>query len=272
MLSEIHPSLLYLWDKRTLYIGPLFEPLDLSQGAATLVLALDKPISFLEKGQSKSIECRSLLLPAGLSVAIDTQDAIVANCNLDALGADFSALSDRMQCRQGKVAWQLNNEPDVIVRLMEMYANQMSSQAAYELLDQVLSPKLESEYAVDQRVVNVINLIKQTIDSNLSVEDLATEVNLSVPRLVQLFKQQTGIPIRRYRLWHRLYVTSVKMGQGYNLTDAAIAAGFTDSSHCSHTFRSMLGLKPSLILSQPNKIRIITPHVPHILNNVGALV
>jgi len=258
-MSEIYPSLLYLWDKRTLYIGPLFEPLNLSQGSATLVLALDKPISFIVESQSEPVECRSLLIPAGLSITIDTQDAVVANCNLDALGADFASLFGRMQCKQGKVAYQMSCEYDFIARFWGMYACQMDSFAAYGLLDQMLLAESGSEYNVDQRVVDVIDMIKKTIDDNLSVEDLADVVNLSVPRLVQLFKQQTGVPIRRYRLWHRLYVTSVKMGQGYSLTDAAIAAGFTDSSHCSHTFRSMLGMKPSLILSQPNKIRIITP-------------
>ncbi len=262
-MSEIYPSLLYLWDKRTLYIGPLFEPMDLSQGAATLAFSLDNPVSFLTEGQSEPIKCRSLLLPAGLSVTIDTKNSIVVNCNLDALGADFAALSGQMQCKQGKVAYQLNDECDFISRFWEIYKSQPDSDTACKLLDKMLlvGAEDEDEYNVDQRVVDVIHLIKQTIDNNLSVEDLARAVNLSVPRLVQLFKQQTGVPIRRYRLWHRLYVTSVKMGQGKNLTDAAIAAGFTDSSHCSHTFRSMLGMKPSLILSQPNKIHIFAPGV-----------
>ena len=140
-----------------------------------------------------------------------------------------------------------------------MYVFQMDSETVYGHLDQMLLAESGSEYAVDQRVVDVIKLIKQTVDDNLSVEALAKEVNLSVSRLVQLFKQQTGVPIRRYRLWHRLYVTAVKIGRGESLTDAAIAAGFTDYSHCSHTFRSMIGMKPSLILSQPNKVRIMVP-------------
>jgi len=101
--------------------------------------------------------------------------------------------------------------------------------------------------------------IKQTVDDNLSVEDLASLVNLSVPRLVQLFKQQTGVPMRRFRLWHRLYVTAVKMGKGESLTQAAISAGFTDSSHFSHTFRDMLGMSPTAVFAQPNELKIMVP-------------
>ncbi len=263
MMPDIYPSLLYLWDKRTLYIGPLFEPLALSQGAATLALALDKPISFMTQRMTTPIECWSLLLPAGLSVTVDTGDAIVANCNLDAVGADFFALSCRMQYRQEGVSYSLKDEQDVIAGCWDMYRSSMDSNGAFERLDQLLKIDeilVSNDYVVDQRVVDVIAQIKLSIDDNLSVDDLAKSVNLSVPRLVQLFKHQTGVPIRRYRLWHRLYVTAVRIGRGETLTDAAIAAGFTDSSHCSHTFRSMLGIKPSLILSQPNKIRIFSPH------------
>lgn len=254
------PSLLYLWDKRTLYVGPLFEPLKLSQGAATLVIGLDKEISFREDLESESVSCRSLLLPAGQNVHIDTGDAVVANCNLDPLGLDFAALKLHMQLKQGDIAYQLNNESDFINTFLWLYQSQMAAPEAYACLDQlIVAPNGVQLPAADQRVMQVINKIKQTIDDNLSVEDLASEVCLSVPRLVQLFKQQTGVPIRRYRLWHRLYVTAVLMGRGESLTAAALSAGFTDSSHFSHTFRSMLGMTPTLLLTQPNRLQIFSP-------------
>ncbi len=42
-------------------------------------------------------------------------------------------------------------------------------------------------------------------------------------------------------------VTGVERGE--TLTNAAIAAGFTDSAHFSHTFRMTLGMTPSDILA-----------------------
>ncbi len=259
MTDEKIPSLLYLWDKRTLYIGPLSENLRLSQGAATLTVALDKSITFMAKDMDAPVTCRSLLLPAGFSVTIDTYDAIVVNCNLDALGCDYFALSQQASKTQGGVAYELEFESQLIKEFTAMRNAAKESLAAFEQLDQMLSYDGLTEYKVDARVVVVVEHIKQTVDDNLSVEDLAGIVNLSVPRLVQLFKQQTGVPIRRFRLWHRLYVTAVKMGQGENLTQAAISAGFTDSSHFSHTFRDMLGLTPSAIFSQPNALKIMVP-------------
>ena len=256
------PSLLYLWDKRTLYIGHLSDTLNLSQGAATLVVALDKSISFQVKDQPEPIECRSLLLPAGMSIRVDTHNAIIVNCNLDPLGADFTALSRLMQKNQNGAAYHLSCENDFVTKFWHVYRSQLDSTSAYKCLDHLLSMDKQlfiKGYDIDTRVVEVIKLIKHSIDDNLSLDDLAHAVNLSASRLVQLFKQQTGIPIRRYRLWHRLYVTAILVGKGENFTDAAVAAGFTDSSHYCHTFRSMFGMAPSFLIEQQNKLRIIIP-------------
>jgi AraC-like DNA-binding protein len=256
-------SLLYLWDKRTLYIGPLFEPLKLSQGAAALLVSLDKPISFNVEGESKSIECTSLLLPAGLSVSIDTKDAIIANCNLDPLGSDFSGLSALMQKQHNKIGYSLKHYQDFQEVYQNLQAQPLDSASAYELLDDLLDQRFHQFYpdhAIDSRVARVVEEIKKTASNNLSVDDLASLVNLSLPRLVQIFKKQTGVPIRRYRLWHRLYITAIEVANGGNLTEAAMSAGFTDSAHFSHTFKAMFGTAPTKILLQPNGLNIISPN------------
>jgi AraC-like DNA-binding protein len=260
MAAQPLPSILYLWDKRTLYIGPLFESLKLSQGAATLVVSLDKPISFSIEGEAESIECTSLLLPAGLSVTIHTRDAIVANCNLDALGADFSGVSALMQESHGKVCYNLKHYAVFQQVYQTLQEQQLDSNSAYDLVDDLLEKRFRQFYpkhAIDSRVAKVVDKIKQTANDNLSVEDLARLVNLSVPRLVQIFKKQTGVPMRRYRLWHRLFITAVEIAAGGNLTEAAINAGFTDSSHFSHTFKAMFGMPPTTILLQPNGLKIV---------------
>ncbi|MFT7185808.1 MAG: AraC-like DNA-binding protein, partial [Pseudohongiellaceae bacterium] len=239
-----------------------FEPLELSQGAATLMVALDKSIFFITDDQPEPVECLSLLIPAGMSVRLDSRDAIIASCNLDPLGNDFAALSSLMQEHKNGAAYQLRCEENFIAGFWQIYQSPPDSKTIYKLLDQLLpsDKKLSiNGHCIDQRVVEVIRLIKQRIHDNVSVDDLADAVTLSAPRLVQLFKQQTGIPIRRYRMWHRLYVTALRIGKGENFTEAAIAAGFTDSSHFCRTAQSMFGMAPSFLLAEPNNLRIIIP-------------
>ncbi len=256
------PSQLYLWDKRTLYIGPLAEAIDLSQGAATLTVSLDTEIEFTVSNDHHPVKCRSVLLPPGFNVSINTLGATIANCNLDPLGSDWAALNEQMKVHQFGLAYDLKNEVLFQGSFKQMLEQQLDSVCAYGLLEKIMDSVFslqKTPHKIDPCVSEVVEKIKVNVDNNLTIEYLADSINISVPRLVQLFKQQTGVPIRRFRLWHRLFTTAVKMGQGNSLTHAAIAAGFTDSAHFSNTFRSMLGMKPSVILSQPNSIRLNTP-------------
>ena len=256
------PSQIYLWDKRTLYIGPLSEPLNLSQGAATLLVSLDESISFKTPDMEAAIECKSLLLPPGLSVIIDTKDAIIANCNLDPMGCDWAAFSEQMQFETHKVKYALTPESSYQAQYRNIYEHQMDSEQAYEVLDGIIHLAMEQQtipHKIDPRILTVVETIKSNVDNNLSIESLAEDINLSVPRLIQLFKLQTGIPVRRYRQWHRLFTTALSIGEGYSLTDAAINAGFADSAHFTNTFKSMLGMTPTSIILQKNSLNFNLP-------------
>ena len=114
MTTTAYRPLLYIWEMRTLFIGSLEEPLDISTGASTLLLGLDKPIRFITGDMQTSIECRSLLIPAGTDVVIDTQGAIIANCTLDPLGKDLHVLSRLMLNRAGDTGYDLKNEQMLI--------------------------------------------------------------------------------------------------------------------------------------------------------------
>jgi len=251
-------SLLYLWKERTLYLGRLDEPLHLLQGAATLCVSLEGLMSIRLPGSDHLIETRSVLLPPDCSVYIDTRGHLIANLNLDVMGSDYHYLSKRMGQRCTNVHLDLEYETDFRSKLSALHRGGFGSDEAKELLYHALRPDNHAEFSCDNRVQRVVQKIQSAIDHNLPIEQLASSVNLSTPRLVQLFKKQTGVPIRRYRQWHRLYVTASHIGKGKNLTEAAIAAGFVDLSHCTHTFHQMLGVRPSYFLQRPNEIRVIT--------------
>ncbi len=68
---------------------------------------------------------------------------------------------------------------------------------------------------------------------------------LSSHRFQHVFRASTGVPFRRYLLWLRLIGAVNAAASGASLTDAAYAAGFSDSAHLSRTFRRMFGLAPS---------------------------
>jgi AraC-like DNA-binding protein len=101
----------------------------------------------------------------------------------------------------------------------------------------------------DPRVRTVIDLIRAEPGRSLRVDMLARQVHLSPSRLSHLFKQHTGVPIRRYVVWARLRAVMAEIAVGTSLTRAAHVAGFSDAAHLSRTFRQTFGFAPSALFS-----------------------
>src|SRR5262249_36501441 len=65
---------------------------------------------------------------------------------------------------------------------------------------------------LDERVTKVLAAIRQSDDLRMSIEDAAAMAFLSPGRFAHLFKQQVGLPFRRYILWRNL--TRAMLGTG----------------------------------------------------------
>jgi AraC-like DNA-binding protein len=74
---------------------------------------------------------------------------------------------------------------------------------------------------------------------------------------MHLFKEQVGVPLRRYLLWHRILAAVDRATQGETLTEAAHASGLADSAHLSRAFREIFGLSPSRVLKNSSFIQVI---------------
>lgn len=94
----------------------------------------------------------------------------------------------------------------------------------------------------DPRVRRVIEQAAVRMDGSLEAAAAAAGVHLSPSRLRHLFVEQTGLAFKTYQLWLRLVRAIEVYAQGKSLTEAAHAAGFSDSAHFSRTFKRTFGL------------------------------
>lgn len=252
-------SLLYLWSQRTIYIGAMFELSRLTPAASSLVIGLEKPLRIRDAGSPDFTSTRSVLIPAGVSVQVEDTDQRLACCYLDALGRDLAAFKTLMQRQVGKLWFDSSTEQQQIDSYELMYRTRMPAAQAYKTLLESIFPAAAVCSAVPLpriEIARVVEMIRRDPVSNPSNQQLAQQAGLTEAQLQRQFKQITGIPIRRYRLWHRLFVTATLMMLGKTLTDAALEAGFSDSSHFNHAFRSILGMKPSTIFQRRDRIFI----------------
>jgi AraC-like DNA-binding protein len=119
-------------------------------------------------------------------------------------------------------------------------------------------PSAGSMDKLDDRITESINWIKEHLsDQTITVEQLAETVYLSPSRLMHLFPEQIGIPIRKYILWQRLRHALLKLAIGKSITEAAYSAGFTDSPHMNRAFKANFGITPSKIFKNSRFIQVI---------------
>ena len=102
---------------------------------------------------------------------------------------------------------------------------------------------------LDDRVTKVLSAIRESDDLRISLETAAGSVFLSPGRFQHLFKQQVGLPFRRYMLWRKLTRAMLAVGRERTLTAAAQASDFADAAHLTRTFLQMFGRPPSLMMS-----------------------
>lgn len=112
---------------------------------------------------------------------------------------------------------------------------------------------------LDPRVARALEVIRQKDVRSMPLEEAARAVFLSPSRFAHLFKEEIGLPFRRYLLWRKLSRAMTEFGRGSNLTDAAYVAGFSDSAHLTHTWRQMFGISPSIMMGKARFYEIPAP-------------
>ena len=112
-----------------------------------------------------------------------------------------------------------------------------TGQAAVELLVPAATPRLP-----DPRVQKILEHVASNLNQPLDFAAASQGIHLSPSRLRHLFVEQTGLAFRTYVLWLRLVRAVQIYSGGASLTEAAHAAGFSDSAHFSRVFRRTFGL------------------------------
>jgi len=108
--------------------------------------------------------------------------------------------------------------------------------------------------AVDPRIANVLDRIRDRPDGEMSLTHAAAIAHLSPSRFRHLFVAQTGISFRAYLLWARVGDAVARGMAGGSWTDAAQQAGFADSAHLSRTCRRMFGVAPTMLVREDQAV------------------
>jgi AraC-like DNA-binding protein len=103
-----------------------------------------------------------------------------------------------------------------------------------------------------RRDVDVIeaarDVIARNFKANLSLSEIAREVESSVFHLARIFKARTGFSLHAYRNQLRLRAALARLAEpDVDLIDIALDLGFSSHSHFTDTFRRSFGKTPSVV-------------------------
>jgi AraC-like DNA-binding protein len=245
---------------RALYIGPAFGLTAHRNGVAVLCAGLAGRFSVTRDPRdqrSPVVTCRTALIPANTLHRLEIAVAPMAFLYLDPQSADVAALRAAMRHDYGRFFAGLRQEAAVLALLGRIAGHELEPGIARAELTAVLG--LAAQARKDPRITAAIQRMRAAPDEPHALADLAAAAGLSPSRFLHLFKETTGVPLRRYRIWTRMGAAVRRIGAGATLTDAAHAAGFASSAHFSAAFRAMFGMAPSRLVEARLSVKGTSP-------------
>lgn len=242
------PPRLYSWGARALYLGRSLKLSAHRNSAGVLAVGVDAPFEVAVDPRDASagqVRRRTAVIPPNTLHRLTATDGLMAFLYVDPRSADVEALARRCRVQTRRAGYQLDCEEPLIAALRELASGAEWPQVQ-EKLHELLG--LSGARALDARMQRALDFLHANPGSRPSLEALAERAGLSPSRFIHLFKEATGVPVRRYKLWLAMGAALRSLTRGDSLTTAALNAGFSSSSHFSSAFREMFGLEPSRLL------------------------
>ncbi|CAN5178500.1 helix-turn-helix domain-containing protein [soil metagenome] len=244
-LCSTEPKLLF-FGAQALYIGPSFGLSAHRNAVAVLCAGLGGSFGVANdptRAAAGCVTCRTALIKPNSLHRLEISSSPMAFFYLDPLSVDSPILEAAMRDDYGRFSTGIANEARVLAALREIADGLHSPSEARAVLYKALT--FGAPIRQDERIFKVIQRLRENPAESNSLQSLASAVGLSPSRFLHLFKQETGVPLRRYRIWTRMGAAIRHIGGGMSLTDSALAAGFSSSAHFSAAFRDMFGMQPS---------------------------
>ncbi|MGY2011386.1 helix-turn-helix domain-containing protein [Nocardia gipuzkoensis] len=137
-----------------------------------------------------------------------------------------------------------------VARLADQPADQVQSWIAAAIPTSHGYPPRDSAITLPRRAAHpVVIAAMESADAGPfgppALGELARRVAMSPSRLSHLFAAEVGLPYAAWRRWTRLRRAIDQVRAGRSLTEAAHAAGFSDSAHLTRTCRDLFGITPT---------------------------
>lgn len=250
-------SLKPLWhvgDGRMLFAGCLHRNALHSHSVPVLLAGLYDDFR-LKLRDDAWFSCRAAVIRAGDAYEFDAGGQPLAVVYVEPTEAPAEGLA-ALLCETREEHGALIGQQSDLALLRALYEDAASLRWADDAMADLIGfSKAKVRQTIDRRVACAIASIAEgratecDVVRSPTVVSAARAAGLSTSRFQHLFKQETGVPYRRYAAWARMRAAVAEIVKGNNFTKAAHAAGFYDQPHFAHEFRRIFGAPASRSLA-----------------------
>ena len=240
MLIRPTPGAL-VWPAAMIVWGPAFTSARHSHHCVQLLMAMHGTLLIRSGSDDKWKKCGAALVRPDANHEVDARGATVLLIGfVDPESELGAALGERID---GDISYIPDRQ---ITRWRAVLGPGLNKTRVERWVRKELLPKRRA-VKIHPKVKRVLNYLRERLGGadDLSLKALAQVSGLSPSRLMHVFTESIGVPLRPYILWLRLQSASCDLMDGASMTAAAHNAGFSDAAHMTRTFRRMLGTTPS---------------------------
>lgn len=192
-------------------------------------------------------------------VSVDIKPALVHLVAEDlAIDVGIFSLDAHMQLRDARIEhilWALTAELQSSDAADDLYADSLGIALTAQLLKRcTINPVSQSSKISKRQVQRAIDYIRENLDGNLSLLQIARAAGVGVSHLKTQFKECTGLAVHQFVVQRRVEMALglLQIG-GLSIAEVAAQAGFSDQSHLSRCMRRVLGVSPGMIAGRKRK-------------------
>lgn len=191
---------------------------------------------------------RSLLLRLTPSLFAETADAMGLSCG----NADLAPSIHVRDLQVERIGWMMQSEEHDGYPGGRIFADSLASALASRLL--ALQTRAGAGGSGPTRALppwqlrRVIEYVEAHLDEDLTLAELAGVAGYSLSHFKALFTRAVGMPVHRFVLERRVERARTLLVEGRRgMTEIALEAGFSHSSHMARCMRRVLGLSPAQV-------------------------
>lgn len=227
---------LYLWHDRWMLLGHLPANRAHRHVSASLLLGLDGTFELDVEGARRKTRAAVVAPDVAQALSPGQTTMLVAQLDPD---------SDAWRRLVGSLAGRASMDLPLAEEQAWALAHSDDCHTLAVNLAHFLAATSGPPLPLDPRIADICHYLRETLPERLDATALAERAGISASRLTHLFREQTGVTLRRFLLYLKITRAMARWQPGMTLSTLAAEAGFYDQPHLVRTARDMFDALPS---------------------------